>query len=84
MTGIEGNYRATCEIVMQVLRDNKESLVAVLATLVCDPVLNWRLLKKNDSISEPADWVADSPSFITLHTDPDRQSSQYCTDADVS
>ena len=29
-SGIEGNYRNTCEIVMQVLRENRESLMAVL------------------------------------------------------
>ena len=28
--GIEGNYRNTCEIVMQTLRENKESMMAVL------------------------------------------------------
>ena len=42
--GIEGNYRNTCEIVMTVLRENKESLLAVLESFVYDPLLNWRLL----------------------------------------
>lgn len=28
--GIEGNYRNTCELVMRVLRENKESMMAVL------------------------------------------------------
>jgi FKBP12-rapamycin complex-associated protein len=32
--GIEGNYRNTCEIVMKVLRDNKESMMAVLEVIV--------------------------------------------------
>ena len=41
--GIEGNYRHTSEIVMQVLRDNKESLMAVLEAFVYDPLLHWRL-----------------------------------------
>lgn len=31
--GIEGNFRNTCEIVMKVLRDNKESMMAVLEVL---------------------------------------------------
>ena len=42
--GIEGNYRNTCEIVMRVLRENKESLMAVLEAFLYDPLLNWRLL----------------------------------------
>jgi FKBP12-rapamycin complex-associated protein len=34
VSGIEGNFRSTCENVMQVLRDNKESLMAVLEAFV--------------------------------------------------
>lgn len=51
-SGIEGNYRNTCEIVMKVLRDNKESMMAVLEVIyfkkafVYDPLLNWRLIHK--------------------------------------
>ena len=42
--GIEGIYRHTCNTVMRVLRDNKESLLAVLDSFVYDPLLTWRLL----------------------------------------
>jgi FKBP12-rapamycin complex-associated protein len=42
--GIEGNYRTTCELVMKVVRDNKDSLMAVLEAFVYDPLINWRLL----------------------------------------
>jgi FKBP12-rapamycin complex-associated protein len=44
IAGIDGSYRATCERVMQVLREHSESLVAVLEAFVYDPLLNWRLL----------------------------------------
>lgn len=44
VSGIEGNFRTTCEHVMRVLRDNKESLMAVLEAFVYDPLINWRLL----------------------------------------
>ncbi|TVY35909.1 Serine/threonine-protein kinase [Lachnellula subtilissima] len=40
---IEGSFRITCENVMRVLRDNKESLMAVLEAFIHDPLLNWRL-----------------------------------------
>ena len=44
MTGIDGNYRITCESVMQVLREHKDSIMAVLEAFVYDPLLNWRLM----------------------------------------
>lgn len=45
VTGIEGTYRCTCESVMSVLRNNKDSLLAVLEAFVYDPLLNWRLIE---------------------------------------
>lgn len=47
VSGIEGSFRTTCEIVMNVLRGNKESLMAVLEAFVHDPLINWRLLGAN-------------------------------------
>jgi serine/threonine-protein kinase mTOR len=44
VSGIEGTYRSTCENVMRVMRDNKESLMAVLEAFVHDPLITWRLL----------------------------------------
>jgi len=44
ISGIEGSYRFTCEKVMRVLRENKDSLMAVLEAFVYDPLINWRLL----------------------------------------
>lgn len=43
VTGIEGNYRLTCERVLRLLRNNNDSILAVLEAFVYDPVLNWRL-----------------------------------------
>lgn len=44
VSGVEGNFRTTAENVMRVLRENKESLMAVLEAFVYDPLINWRLL----------------------------------------
>ncbi len=44
VSGIEGNFRITCENVMRVLRENKDSLMAVLEAFVYDPLINWRLM----------------------------------------
>jgi len=47
VTGIDGTFRMTCEHVMDVLRKNRDSLMAVLEAFVHDPLLNWRLLENN-------------------------------------
>ncbi|KDO16585.1 hypothetical protein SPRG_17902, partial [Saprolegnia parasitica CBS 223.65] len=43
VSGIEGNFRFSCESVMQVLRDNRHSLMAMLEAFVHDPLICWRL-----------------------------------------
>ncbi|RKP33692.1 kinase-like domain-containing protein [Dimargaris cristalligena] len=43
ISGIEGSFRMTCEHVMRVVRQNKDSLMAVLEAFVYDPLINWRL-----------------------------------------
>ncbi len=48
---MEGNFRRTCESVMRVLRENKDSVMAVLEAFVYDPLLNWRLI---DGKARPA------------------------------
>lgn len=48
VSGIEGNFRTTCQSVMRVLRENKESLMAVLEAFVYDPLISWRLLTPKD------------------------------------
>ena len=45
VSGIQGSFKKTCEISMSVLRENKESLMAVLEAFVYDPLINWRLLQ---------------------------------------
>jgi phosphatidylinositol kinase/protein kinase (PI-3 family) len=44
ISGIEGNYRNTCENTMRVMRANKDSLLAILEAFVYDPLLSFRLL----------------------------------------
>lgn len=41
VSGIEGSFRITCENVMRVLRDNKESLMAILEAFALDPLIHW-------------------------------------------
>ncbi|KAI0408502.1 TOR kinase [Xylaria palmicola] len=46
VSNIEGSFRITCEHVMRVLRDNKESVMAVLEAFIHDPLLTWRLTNR--------------------------------------
>jgi phosphatidylinositol kinase/protein kinase (PI-3 family) len=48
VSGIEGSYRATCERTMGVLRDNRDSLIAMLEAFVYDPLISWRLTGNKD------------------------------------
>ena len=54
VSGIEGNFRFICERVMRVLRDNQDSLLAVLEAFVHDPLITWRLLAANTTAPSPA------------------------------
>ena len=49
VTGIDGTFRMTCEHVMDVLRKNRDSLMAVLEAFVHDPLLNWSLMENNNN-----------------------------------
>ncbi|KAG5650773.1 hypothetical protein H0H81_011098 [Sphagnurus paluster] len=59
VSGIEGSFRKTCEITMQVLRDNKESLMAVLEAFVYDPLINWRLMQTEVDVRKVEETEAD-------------------------
>ena len=43
ISGIEGNFRITSQIVMKLIRENKESIQAVLEAFAYDPLINWKL-----------------------------------------
>jgi len=60
---IEGDFRSTCESVMAVLRDNRESLMAVLEAFVYDPLIGWRLLGTNAPKDTEKPEISDDPLF---------------------
>ncbi|KAI4162793.1 MAG: hypothetical protein LQ342_003510 [Letrouitia transgressa] len=53
VSNIDGSYKLSCEAVMRVIRENKESLMAVLEAFIHDPLLNWRLGNR-ESPPEPS------------------------------
>jgi serine/threonine-protein kinase mTOR len=44
VSGTEGNFRVACDLTMNVLREEKVSVMAMLEAFVFDPLINWRLL----------------------------------------
>ncbi|KAI8609347.1 hypothetical protein BC830DRAFT_1151012 [Chytriomyces sp. MP71] len=68
VTGIEGNFRVTSEHVMRVLRNNRDSLMAVLEAFVYDPLVNWRMLNPTASESPPLeDSRVETPEVLNEH-----------------
>lgn len=41
LTGVEGTFRANCEAVLSVLKDNKDILLMLLEVFVWDPLVEW-------------------------------------------
>lgn len=54
VSGIEGTFKITCVNTMRVLRDNKESIIAVLEAFVHDPLINWRLVQGGRQVERGA------------------------------
>tara|TARA_R110002050_G_scaffold92250_11_gene193095 strand:+ start:140 stop:1825 length:1686 start_codon:yes stop_codon:yes gene_type:complete len=71
VSGIEGNFRSTCEFVMRLLREHKESLMAVLEAFVYDPLVNWRLLGagENDDKNSEEEKVSQSTESVVAVMD---------------
>jgi len=67
VSGIEGNFRFTCQNTMRVMREHKDSLMAVLEAFVYDPLIGWRLLsiaevKFSETTAETPDLPQDENS----------------------
>ncbi|KAK6347753.1 serine/threonine-protein kinase M1 [Orbilia javanica] len=46
LTGYEGPFRRSSEVVMRILRQNEESLMTVVETFLHDPLVEWLAVKK--------------------------------------
>ncbi len=77
VTGIDGTFRMTCEHVMDVLRKNRDSLMAVLEAFVHDPLLNWRLLENNTNEQTVATSVISNRSPQTGQQQPQQPQAHY-------
>ena len=50
--GIKGTFKVTAENTMRVLRDNRESVLALLEAFVHDPLISWRLVTDTEATTE--------------------------------
>ncbi|KIK53267.1 hypothetical protein GYMLUDRAFT_77511 [Collybiopsis luxurians FD-317 M1] len=71
VTGVEGVFRTACEVTMQLLRDNKDSLMSVLDAFVHDPLVEWeeeklRLESAERRNPQRKSTVKDLPSLAKL------------------
>mmetsp|Transcript_7922 Transcript_7922/g.11928 ORF Transcript_7922/g.11928 Transcript_7922/m.11928 type:complete len:2546 (+) Transcript_7922:104-7741(+) len=76
VSGIEGIFRFTCEAVMRVLRDNKESVMAVLEAFVYDPLINWRLIDTRKKQKDSKENLAKSSSSSDDDDESDERHSE--------
>ncbi|GJT96039.1 serine/threonine-protein kinase TOR [Tanacetum coccineum] len=72
ISGLEGSFRSTCENVMQVLRTNKDSVMAMMEAFVHDPLINWRFFNFNEvtQISTLASSTVQPPPVKGDEADP--------------
>jgi len=66
VAGIEGNFRATCDEVMRVMRSQRDSMMAMLEAFVHDPLINWRLLNADNVGEGAADATSENPAEVPL------------------
>ena len=72
VTGLDGTFKHTCINVMNVLRINRDSVMAVLEAFVYDPLLSWRLVETNTiKIRESKQTLRSLPQLETTNLDID-------------
>jgi len=72
ISGIEGTFRIICEKVMELLRNNKDSLLAILGSFLYDPLISFRLMipymkkkNKNNNLTLSTDSINNSDKVLS-------------------
>lgn len=52
ITGVDGIYRITCEVIGTLLRENEQILMNILETLIYDPLIDWRNHNPREDLSK--------------------------------
>ena len=75
--GIEGSYTKCCESSLQVLRDNRDSLMSVLETFLYDPLCEWGKTKHKLTVREDNTELENQKAMKIL-SNIDRKLQGYC------
>ncbi|KAH8921032.1 phosphatidylinositol 3-kinase tor2 [Atractiella rhizophila] len=72
-SGTEGTFKISCNIVMKILRDYRESIEAVMEAFLVDPLVNWKLVaptmeeRELSSVFSPGRHPSDRPRIDENH-----------------
>lgn len=80
--GIKGTFKVTSENVMRVLRDNRESVLALLEAFVHDPLISWRLVTDDAASEQRAPDASEYEQQRGLGTDAGGEAGSAGGDAD--
>mmetsp|Transcript_11561 Transcript_11561/g.42284 ORF Transcript_11561/g.42284 Transcript_11561/m.42284 type:complete len:2481 (+) Transcript_11561:259-7701(+) len=70
VSGIEGNFRSTCEKVMRVMRNHKDFVMAILETFVFDPLVCWRKAVPKEHFRDTDSSLTTLSSFHSPEAEP--------------
>ncbi|EFA86121.1 protein kinase [Heterostelium album PN500] len=55
LTGIHGTFSETCNIVLDLLRKNKQTLLNILETFIYEPLTDWKIKQINETMKDNND-----------------------------
>jgi len=55
VSGVKGTFQMTCDMVVKILRDNRDSVMALLEAFIHDPLISWRLIAPAGGFSNSFD-----------------------------
>jgi len=58
VAGLEGTFRTSCERVMDLIRKNRDTIMAMLEAFIYDPLVTWRLLPGGGEETGNLSWQA--------------------------
>jgi len=64
--GVEGDFRRSCEMTLEVLRNNSEIILTILEVLLYDPLYMWTLSADRMQKVQPGDSGRGSRKFLAL------------------
>lgn len=91
LTGVEGTFRANCEAVLGVLRQNKDTLLMLMEVFVWDPLVEWTRGNSHDDAAIGGEERKDMEVAVSLSLFSSRvqeirvrlQVSIHCTKVDI-